>query len=323
MGSRSTSSPTALPCNISNSCGGLNNNGTNNFSSSLFGAGLNKHSSINEVMQQCNLIGSVALWFGIKVFVLITSLPANAGLFWLLMSCKTALSAFEVLSLNLSILDVFYCVCLPVDIYTAHHYNVSQQMFSAGDALSTLNLFSCPVLLTCMCLERFLAAAFPAVNMLGKPKNRGAVCGLVWILTLVVMLLGYYQGVLSMALFLALNVSVYFLITLLCLVGIMLVLCGSEPGECVEQKKTALKNILSLLVPSLVVYSPLVALPSFLSTWQPEKQNLDVNRMQCLILQLLLVLPNFSLLIGPLFYMSRLRKLLPCGRKGDEDEPAD
>ncbi|XP_020335650.2 proteinase-activated receptor 3-like [Oncorhynchus kisutch] len=288
--------------------------------------------SMDEVMHQCRMLGNSTVWLSIKIFILLTGLPANLGLLWMLMSSKKALSASEVLVLNLSILDILYCLCLPVDIYTAMHHDTSKQMLSAARALSALNIFGCPLLLACMCVEHYLVAARPVAYMrLGKWKYHAGVCALAWLLTLVVMLLAYFQGVFSIALYFAVTISVLFLIMLLCLVGIMWSLCQSGTGEgsvegsggSMNLLRRSLKNILLILVPSAVAYTPLVALVPFMSVWHPEKEDQVANRIQCCILQLLLAVPNFGLYIGPLFYMSRFRQLLPCCRKGDNKVLAD
>ncbi|XP_041746865.1 G-protein coupled receptor 4-like [Coregonus clupeaformis] len=288
--------------------------------------------SMDEVMHQCHILGDSTVWLSIKIFILLTGLPASVGLLWLLMSSKKALSASEVLVLNLSILDILYCLCLPLDIYTAMHHDVSKQMLSAARALSAFNIFGCPLLLACMCVEHYLVAARPVAYMqLGKWKYHTGVCALAWLLTLVVMLFAYFQGVFSIALYLSFTISVLFLIMLLCLVGIVWVLCqsgtgegsGSDSGDSMNLKRRALKNILVVLVPSVVAYTPLVALVPFMSAWHPEKEDQEANRIHCRILQLLLAFPNFGLYIGPLFYMSRFRQLLPCCRKGDNKVLAD
>ncbi|XP_029613329.1 G-protein coupled receptor 183 [Salmo trutta] len=329
-------SPTPPPCNISNTsfCVDQNSNGTNSFATSsfveIFWSFYGVDSSIDEVMQQCHILADSIVWLSIKIFTLLTGLPANMGLLWLLMSSKKALSASKVLGLNLSILDILYCLSLPMDIYTAMHHDASQQMLTAAEALSALNIFGCPLLLACMCVERYLAAAHPmAYIQLGKWEYRAGVCALAWLLTLVVMLLAYFQGVFSMVLYLALTTSVLFLIMLMCLVGIVWVLCQSRPGEgsgsggSMNLKRRALKNILAVLVPSVVAYTPLVALVPFMSMWHLEEEDQEANRIHCRILQLLLAFPNFGLFIGPLFYLARIRQLLPCCRKGNNKALAD
>nr|XP_046194670.1 P2Y purinoceptor 8-like [Oncorhynchus gorbuscha]XP_046194672.1 P2Y purinoceptor 8-like [Oncorhynchus gorbuscha] len=321
-------------CNNSSFCWGQNTNGTNSWGMLPFGEFFWSFlsMSMDEVMHQCRILGNSTVWLSIKIFILFTGLPANLGLLWMLMSSKKALSASEVLVLNLSILDILYCLCLPVDIYTAMHHDTSKQMLSAARALSAFNIFGCPLLLACMCVEHYLVAARPVAYMrLGKWKYHVGVCALVWLLTLVVMLLAYFQGVFSIALYFAVTISVLFLIMLLCLVGIMWSMCQSGTGEGSGERsggsmnllRRSLKNILLILVPSAVAYTPLVALVPFMSVWHPEKEDQVANRIHCCILQLLLAVPNFGLYIGPLFYMSRFRQLLPCCRKGDNKVLAD
>ncbi|XP_070829059.1 G-protein coupled receptor 4 [Chaetodon trifascialis] len=252
------------------------------------------------------------VWAGVKIFILVTSFPANAGLMWMLLNTKRARTPSEVLGLNVSIMDVLYCLCLPLDIYAILH-ETSETTKHVLEGLFALNIFGCPLLLTFMCLERYLAAARPvAFIRLGRWEYRVVLCACVWILTLTVGLLGYFVGVFSMALPLSVTISALFLLMLLCLLGIASVLRQSGPGEgsgtSVPLKRRALKNILAVMVPSAVAYSPLLALVPYMAVIT-SKQAETISSAQCYILQLLLLFPNFSLFIGPMFYLSRFRQV--------------
>lgn len=325
MGNNSTS-PGTSPANNSTT---TSSNGSYTGDQSPFGtysggtsifASLFSMMNMEEVVNYCHVNTFPAVSLGIKIFTVVTGFPANAGLMWLLLSSKKALSASEVLGLNLSILDILFCLCLPLDIYAALH-QVPEEAHSVGSALSALNISGCPLLLTFMCFERYLAAARPVAYMrLGKWEYRAALCACAWVLTLVVALLAYFWGLFSMALYLALSTSVLFLLMLLCLGGIVWVLCQSGPGEGsgtnVPLKRRALKNILAVMVPSVVAYAPLVALVPFMAVIEYQQEQ-EPSAAQCKTLQVLLSFPHFGLLIGPLFYLSRARQLA-CWKKEDK-----
>lgn len=262
------------------------------------------------------------LLLGISIFVLLTGLPANMSLMWLLLSSKKALSASEVLGLNLSILDILYCLCLPLNIYIILHQDVPKSRILLAEAFSALNVFGCPLLLTCMCLERFMAVAAPLAHMkLGNWKYRAAMCTFAWLLTLLVALLAYNLRVFNVGLYLGITISVLFLIMLLCLAGIVWVLCKAESDENTENnvslKRKVLKNVLALTVPTLVAYTPLVALVPYLRVVYFQQ---EVTSTQCCILEFLLAFPNFGTYIGPVFYLSRFWQLACC-KKAEDQSP--
>ncbi|KAM7397210.1 hypothetical protein PAMP_020202 [Pampus punctatissimus] len=273
--------------------------------------------SITEMTYDCNVQTDNMCWFGVKIFLLVSALPVNAGLMWMLLSRKRALTASEVLGLNVSVMDVLYCLSLSLDIYIFLH-ETSDTVQSANEAFFALIIFGCPLLLTFMCVERYMAAARPVAYMrLGRRQYRVALCACAWFLTAALALLEYFVSVFTILLYLSITISVLFLVMLLCLLGIMRVLYRSKPGDGssanIPLKRRALKNILAVMVPSVVAYSPLVALVPFMVL--VVSKNLEhISPVQCNSLQFLLVFPNCGLYIGPMFYLSRLRQV-SCWRK--------
>lgn len=273
--------------------------------------------SYTDVVNQCHVQTGKLGWLSVKIFILLTALPANAGLTWLLLKRRSAMTPSEVLGLNVSLIDVLYCLSLPLEIYTTLH-ETSQMSRSVCQALSALNLFGCPLLLTFMCLERYVAAARPVAYMrLGRWEYRAVLCASAWVLTLTVALLEYYVHMFTMTLSLSIIISLLFLVMLLCLLGIVAVLCQSGPGEGsgsgVPLKRRALKNIVAVMVPSVVAYCPLVALVPYMSVIV-SKSSESIGSAQCQVLQVLLLFPNFGLFIGPMFYLTRFRQLC-CNRE--------
>lgn len=63
--------------------------------------------------------------------------------------------------------------------------NSSDDIKVASDVSSMFNLIGCPLLLACMCIERYLAAAKPMVYLKMKRwEYRVAVSVVVWLITL-------------------------------------------------------------------------------------------------------------------------------------------
>lgn len=309
MGNSSTTSPPSS-VNDSNISSNHSISGSHSFSH-FWSMLLSSMDSYTEMMTQCHLETDKLGWLVVKIFILVTALPANAGLMWLLLKRRRAMTASEVLGLNVSLMDVLYSLCLPLDIYSTLH-ETSEMTSSVREALFALNLFGCPLLLTFMCLERYVAAARPVLYIrLGRWEYRAVLCACAWLLTLAVALLGYFVQMFTMALSMSVTISLLFLLMLLCLLGIVWVLCQSGPGEAsgssVPLKRRALKNIVAVMVPSVVAYSPLVALVPYVSVIVSQPTE-SVSPTQCSVLQVLLLFPNFGLFIGPMFYLSRFRR---------------
>ncbi|XP_071344487.1 G-protein coupled receptor 35 [Trachinotus anak] len=273
-----------------------------------------------ESLTECHVQAGKFDWLGVKIFMLMMALPTNAGLVWMLLSRWRTMTPSELLGVNVSVMDVLYCLVLPLDIYTVLHES-SETTHSVREALFSLNIFGCPLLLTFMCLERYVAAAWPITYMiLERRKHRVVLCAITWILTLIVALAGYFAPGLIMSLFLSIIISLLFLVMLLCLLGIVAVLCQKGPGEgsgsSTSLKRRALSNILAVMLPSIVAYSPVVALVPYMSVIIAPK---PIRPAQCRILQVLLLFPNFGLFIGPMFYLSRVKQVTCWGK--DEETP--
>ncbi|KAI3370571.1 hypothetical protein L3Q82_007076 [Scortum barcoo] len=100
-------------------------------------------SRLSEVMSHCHMQTGKTGWLGIKIFILLTASPANAGLMWMLLKGRRAMTPSEVLGLNVSVVDFLYCLCLPLDIYTTLH-ETSEAVHAVREALFALNIFGCP-----------------------------------------------------------------------------------------------------------------------------------------------------------------------------------
>ncbi|CAJ1055781.1 G-protein coupled receptor 35-like [Xyrichtys novacula] len=276
------------------------------------GAGLTR------IVNRCHVQGGSLGWLGVKIFILVTAFPANAALMMTLLNRRRSMTPSELLGLNVSVMDVLYCLCLPLDLYTTLHHSPD----SAQEALFALNVLGCPLLLTCMCLERYVAAAWPMIYIrMGRWEYRVVLCACTWVLTLTAALLGYFLGLFSVLLGLSVIISLLFLLMLLSLLGIVRVLRQSGPGDAsgsgVPLKRRALKNVLAVMAPSVVAYSPLVALVPYMAVITSQHSD-AVSPAQCDVLQVLLLFPNFGLFIGPTFYLSRLRQVSCWARNRKE-----
>ncbi|XP_036440670.1 G-protein coupled receptor 183-like [Colossoma macropomum] len=275
-------------------------------------------SSLADVISECNKNGTPPARLPIQILILVLALPVNIALVWLLLKNKRALSPSEVLGLNLAVLSILYCLSLPLDIYISTRQR-SGLLLRISHTFTILSYFGCPLLLTSMCVERYVAVSHPVVFMkLGKWEYRAACSAFIWLLTFIMAGATYIYTLSIVAIPLSLIMNILFLLMLACLLGIVWVLCkkgpgASTPGEQRDSsiKKRALKNILAVIVPSTLTYLPILAMAPFLLLLQAIGDT-GLNMLLCNGLQMFSVIPNFGVCIGPVFYVSRARQVLCC-----------
>lgn len=287
---------------------------------------VNMHELFLAIVDKCNDEYSyVRLPLGIVTFVL--GFPANVALLWLLVRGEKALSPSEILGLNLGVLNVIFCISLPFDVYISANYIRTGDLLTITEAISILNLIGCPLLLTSMCVERYLAAAHAVLYMkLGNNWEYRVVCSaLIWIVTLGIAVITYQQRLPKLAMYLSITLDAFLLIMLVCLTGIVHVLRKKGPGEGQtgrrggsSVKSRALKNALLILVPSVVVYGPLLAIAPYMFTL--KDMNEEVSHTRCLILNLMNTIPSLGTCIGPVFYMSRAKQLGCCKKNAEKEQ---
>ncbi|XP_053717664.1 lysophosphatidic acid receptor 4-like [Synchiropus splendidus] len=101
----------------------------------------------------------------------------------------------QVLGMNLAVMGLLYTSMLPSSLIfesinpvrygnETSGFNESNPIFSMKDSFNMLNLIGCPLLLTCMCVERYLAVMHPVLYLrLRKWKNLCIVSAVVWMIT--------------------------------------------------------------------------------------------------------------------------------------------
>ncbi|XP_062860409.1 P2Y purinoceptor 4-like [Trichomycterus rosablanca] len=276
--------------------------------------------SLWEIMVACNKIGTTSIDSIPQVMVLLFALPANANMLFLFLKNRKTLSPSEVLGLNLALLGVLFCLSLPLDIYITVKGRVGIPV-RISNLFGVLAYTGCPLLLTSMCVERYVAVSHPVLFIkLGRSEYRAACSAIIWIFTVMVATFTLIFTLSNMAIYLSIIINVLFLIMVACLLGIVCVLRKKGPGDAKSgeqndspQKKRALKNIVVVLVPSTIVYFPLMGLaPYILIVLEHVQKSTVINH--CKPLYAFTVIPYFGVCIGPLFYIARVRQML-CIRK--------
>ncbi|XP_053356087.1 psychosine receptor-like [Clarias gariepinus] len=279
--------------------------------------------TLAEILADCVKTGPSPLRFPIQLVVLILALPANALLLWLLVKNRKTLSPSEVLGLNFALLGVLFGLSLPLDIVITSINARTGLLLNLSNAFAILSYIGCPLLLTSMCLERYVAVAHPVLFIkLGKWEYRAACSAIIWFLTCIVSGVIFVYTLSKMAIQLSIIINLLFLIMVGCLFGIVCVLCKKGPGEGDQNnsvvKKRALKYVVALLVPSAIIYLPMLALAPFILMINMLTEN-GTNFLLCTCLMMFSILPNFGVCIGPLFYMARVKQVFCHRNKKSRD----
>ncbi|XP_067275542.1 lysophosphatidic acid receptor 5-like [Pseudorasbora parva] len=274
------------------------------------------------IVDKCNENDFSCVRLPVEILTLLIGIPANVALLWLMLRGGKALSPSEVLGLNLAVLNILFCGSLPLDMYISLSGRTGTLLL-VTEALSILNIIGCPILLTSMCVERYLAVAHAVlyIELGSKWEYRAVWMALIWILTLVIAVITYQERLPKIVLYLSLILDVFFLIMLACLMGIVCVLRKKGPGEGQTGgrggstiKNEALKNTLLILIPTAVIYAPLLAITPYVLTLKDDD---EISDSHCLVLNLMHTVPGLGACIGPVFYKSRARQLL-CWKKNAE-----
>ncbi|XP_051512596.1 P2Y purinoceptor 4-like isoform X2 [Myxocyprinus asiaticus] len=273
------------------------------------------------IVDKCNAKDATYVRFPIDIFTFVVALPTNVALLWLLMRGSKALSPSEVLALNLALVNIIFCIYLPLDMYLTVSGR-SGLIVKVSEAISILNLFTCPLLLTSMCAERYMAARHAVLYMklASKWEYRALCSAIIWIFTFSIAVITFFLRLHTVAAYLSIILDFFLLFMLGCLVGIVCVLCKKGPGDSKTGggtgssiKNRALKNTVVVLIPTFIIYAPLLALAPYIMTLTEDDQH-NVSTLDCDLLNLFHAFPSLGACIGPSFYVARARQLF-CSKK--------
>ncbi|TRY89694.1 hypothetical protein DNTS_032321 [Danionella cerebrum] len=137
------------------------------------------------IVDNCNDVNYSGVRVPLEIITIVLCFPSNVVLLWLMLNGCIALSPSNVLGLGLSVVNITYCLTLPLDVYISLTSR-SGVLLSVTEAFSILNLAGCPLLLTCMCLERYMATVHPVLYMKvgSKWKYRVICLTLICVITL-------------------------------------------------------------------------------------------------------------------------------------------
>ncbi|XP_014886051.1 uncharacterized protein LOC106946321 [Poecilia latipinna] len=229
-------------------------------------------------------------------------------------------------------MDLLYLLIMPVELlYNGMMEPVSTTNYSVSssspygikitkDIFSMFNLIGCPLLLACMCIERYGAVVRPVLYLrLSRREYRMAVSGTAWTLTMSFCLaIGLMQDMVRMMVPVSIIISCLFLIMLASLWGVVrsLWLKSSAQNQAhgvSSSKRRAASNVLAVMVLSVMSFLPvLVMFPVVLYEYYRHSA---INNVMCTLFELSRLFPKSGLIIGPLFYLSKARRINVLCRK--------
>ncbi|KAM6895792.1 uncharacterized protein FYW49_019674 [Xenentodon cancila] len=194
----------------------------------------------------------------------------------------------------------------------------SDEVKEAKNILSMFNLIGCPLLLACMCVERYLAVIRPVLYLrVRRWEYRVAVSAAVWLLTLLFCVAaGLIKDMIKMMVPVSIIISCLFIIMVTCLGGVVWSLwhqnpalsgCGNRPHCVSPLKRQAVDNVMAVVVPAVISYFPVLTM--FPLVLYKFYWNNGMDAEMCIVFELSQLFPQFGLLIGPLFYLAKAKQI--------------
>nr|XP_057934339.1 P2Y purinoceptor 1-like [Doryrhamphus excisus] len=292
-----------------------------------------KANLFEEIHEACLKTFWIHIWFTTDVLIFIIGVVSNGILLWLFLRETKSLSASQVLGLNLVVMDFVYLSILPFDY--AYGYirasrdsnntatpNETTPIRLAQNIFPMFNQIGCPLLLACMCIERYLAVVRPVLYLRArKTEYHVAVSIVVWVITMsFCVAAGVVNNPTIMSLPVSFIVSNLFVIMLASLGGVVWSLRQQSPAYTSSNasesplKRRAVVNVLTVVVPSVVAYLPVcMTVPTLLAF---ISGSFKIHLVICNIVQVCELFPRLGVLIGPLFYLAKAKQIFCQGGTG-------
>ncbi|XP_056289168.1 proteinase-activated receptor 3 [Pseudoliparis swirei] len=260
------------------------------------------------VYEQCKDMPAAIIWYlGLQFINMFLGIPANIMVLWLIHRNKGDSTTSDIFISHLAILDVFFCLTPPLELANIVFLTTSSTWY-------VLRFFygikdSSPLLLSCICLDRYMAVVHPIIFTDLKDRNHRAVLTIVvWLITLAYAAAKCVGNIANFGRVFTAMILAAFAFMLFCNISILCALRKSGPGrdEMHPVKKRAFKMVIIILGIIVFNYFPPVALFPFQQYFSPEV-------FQCYIHYVTFGLMDFSSSIQPMLYLSK-EKLNCCQR---------
>ncbi|XP_035390596.1 P2Y purinoceptor 4-like [Electrophorus electricus] len=259
--------------------------------------------------------GGYIFLYSIEVLSTVIGFPSNVHVSYLLL-CGLEHSTSNIFKLNLALFDTVYCLSLPLHLLSTYLIN-NYYIIQCVNILFNLNEIGAPLLLTCICLDQYVAVVHPIVFMkLHNGSHRLVAVTLVWAVTITYTVLMVMSTIQRKEFIFLVPFVAAFLIILFCNVSVLRALRQSGPAsnELHPGKKQAFRTVLAIFIIITISFFPLAVTFPFYLIFQSIS-------FDC-------ILPfgyAFIVLRAPLhglFILGQARKL-PCMTPDDRNNPSD
>ncbi|XP_026888431.2 somatostatin receptor type 2-like [Electrophorus electricus] len=252
----------------------------------------------------------------IEVLSTVIGFPSNVHVSYLLLCGGLEHSTSNIFKLNLALLDTVYCLSLPLDplsTYLINNYYIFQYVI----IILGLNEIGAPLLLTCMCLDQYVAVVHPIVFIkLRNGSHRLVAVTLVWAVTITYSVLMVMSTIQHKDFIFLVPFVAAFLIILFCNVSVLWTLRQSGPAsnEWHPAKKQAFRTVLAIFIIVTISFFPL-------AVTYPLDLIFQSITFDC-IFPFSYAFIIFRAPLHGLFILGQARKL-PCMTPDDRNNPSD
>ncbi|XP_033979204.1 proteinase-activated receptor 3 [Trematomus bernacchii] len=264
------------------------------------------------VYDTCRTMPAVLIcYLGLQFINMFLGIPANLMVLWLIHRNKGDSCTSDIFISHLAISDLLFCLIPPLELANIVFLTTSSTWY-------VLRFFygikdSSPLLLSCICLDRYMAVVHPITFTELKDRNHRAILAIiVWVITLAYAAAKCVGNIVNFEKVFTGMILASFAFMVFCNISILWVLKQSGPArdEMHPVKKRAFKMVLIILAIIVFNYFPPVALFPFQDYFSP-----DVFR--CYIHYVAFGLMDFSSSIQPMLYLSKVK--LNCCHRGNTE----
>lgn len=232
----------------------------------------------------------------------IVGIPANILVIAILIRNRKEPSTSDIFLGCLAFLDIYFSAMTPISFLNLYHWHSKEVWYAIKFSYGVKDT-SCPLFLSCICLDRFVAVLLPiSFGQFKHIKYRLSLSVIVICLTFAYSSAKTVGGLPNFEKVFTYEILAAFAWMVVCNISILWTLKksgGAGKDEMHPMKKKAFKMVLSILCIIVFNYLPPVALFPFEDNYSP-------NVFRCYVQPIGFAFLNISSTIQPLVYLSRL-----------------
>ncbi|KAG7499397.1 proteinase-activated receptor 3-like, partial [Solea senegalensis] len=199
--------------------------------------------------EQCKDMPALLIWYlCLQVINMFLGIPANLIVLWLIHKNKGESSSSDIFIFQLAILDVLFCLILPLELANKAFHTTSNTWYILRFFYGLKD--SSPLFLSCICLDRYLAVVHPIFfTKLNGRHHRAVLTIVVWIIILAYAAAKCVGNIPNFDKVFTAMILGAFAFMVFCNIAILWALWQSGPGrdEMHPVKKRACKMVLIIL----------------------------------------------------------------------------